>query len=75
MRLHCRCVGVRHHQSGTDTALGADSAEDVSPSGALIVGRTRTCAALGPSARDLVLLSDPRFVLWDGSPPPRRIRF
>ena len=42
---------------------GADGAEDVGRAGALVARRRGTRAAAGPSAGDLVLLSDPRLVL------------
>ena len=41
----------------------ADSSEDIGRSSALIAGSARAGAALGPSARDLVLLADARLIL------------
>jgi hypothetical protein len=42
--------------------FGADGAEDVGRSGALIVWGRGPCAALGPAPRDLVLLADAGFI-------------
>ena len=69
MSLHGLGVAARQDEGRPDAALRTDGAEDVGRLGALIMGGAGTGAALGPAPRDLVLLPDPRFVLWDGSPP------
>ena len=63
MQVHCFGVASRQDQGRALALLGAHGTEDVGRSGALIAGSTRTGAAFGPSARDLVLLADTRFVL------------
>ena len=55
---------LQGQDEGGALALGrADGAEDVGRGGALIAGRGGARAAAGPSAGDLVLLSDPGFIL------------
>ncbi len=56
---HGLCVAAGQHQAGALALLGADGAEDVGRSGALIARCRGAGAALGPPAGDLVLLSDP----------------
>jgi hypothetical protein len=56
---HGLCVAAGQHLA----FFGADSTENVDRAGALIVRRTWSCAALGPSASDLVLLPDAGFIL------------
>src|ERR1700690_681100 len=58
-------LGIAPWQDETDTLalLRTDRAEDVGPLGSLIVRRAGPCSALGPTARDLVLLANPGFVL------------
>ena len=63
MPLHGLGVAARQNETGTDPAFGADSAEDVGRLGALVMGCLRPRATLRPAARDLVLLTDARFVL------------
>ena len=63
MQVHRLGIAGWHNQGRALALLGADGAEDVGGSGALIAGCARTGAALGPAARDLVLLADARFVL------------
>jgi len=62
MQVHHRGVAPRQDQPYRLAFLGADSAEDVGGSGALICRRGRTTATPGPAAGDLVLLTDPGFV-------------
>lgn len=61
--LKVTSAGMGQDQRRPDAALGADGAEDVGGLGTLVVGRPRTATAPGPAAGDLVLLTDPRFVL------------
>ena len=63
MRLHGVGIAPGHDQARA-LALGwADSSKYVGRFGPLIVGRSRSCSALGPAASDLVLLAYPGFVL------------
>ena len=71
--VHGIGVAPRHDEGGGFSVPGADRAEDVCGTGALVVWSRRSRSTLGPATCDLVLLPDPGFVLWDGSPPPRRI--
>ena len=63
VQVHCLGVAGRQDQGRALALLGADRAEDVGGGGALIAGRTWACAALRPSAGDLVLLADASLVL------------
>ena len=63
MQVHGFGIAGGHDEGRTLALLGADGSEDVGGSSALIAGRARSGAALGPSARDLVLLADARLVL------------
>ncbi len=63
MPLHGLGVAARQNETGSDPAFGADGAEDVGRLGALVMGCLRPRAAPGPTARDLVLLPDPRLIL------------
>ena len=63
VQVHCLGVAGRQDQGCALALLGADRAEDVGGGGALIAGRTWACAALRPSAGDLVLLADASLVL------------
>lgn len=58
VQVHRLGVAGGQDQGRTLALLRADGAEDVGGSGALIAGRTRASAALGPPAGDLVLLAD-----------------
>ena len=58
MQVHCLGVAGRQDQGGTLALLGADRAEDVGGSSALISRSAGTGTALGPAAGDLVLLAD-----------------
>ena len=59
---HHRGVAPGQYQSRSLTFLGADGAEDVGRSGALIARRRRPRAAQCPAPGDLVLLPDPSLV-------------
>ena len=63
MQRHRRGRASGQNQGGPFGLGRADGAEDVGRAGALIAWRGRARAAAGPSAGDLVLLSDPGFVL------------
>ena len=63
MQVHRLHIAGGQDQGGALALLRADGTEDVGRGGALIAGSARAGAALGPSARDLVLLADARFVL------------
>lgn len=60
---HGLAVAARHDKARALAALWADSAEDVSGLGPLIVRRRRPCPAPRPTSGDLVLLTHPRLVL------------
>ena len=62
MQVHRLGVAGGQDQGRTLALFRADGAEDVGGSGALVAGRTRTRAPLGPPAGDLVLLADTRLV-------------
>ena len=62
VQVHRCCIASRQDESRTFALLGADRTEDIGRGGALVLRRRRPRAALGPSARDLVLLPDPGFV-------------
>lgn len=63
VQVHRFGVAGRQNQGSALTLLGADRAEDVGGSGALISGGAWAGAALGPTTSDLVLLADPSLVL------------
>jgi hypothetical protein len=63
MQVHRFGIAGGQDQGCALAFLRTDRAEDVGGGGALIAGRARTGAALGPSACDLVLLADARLVL------------
>jgi hypothetical protein len=58
VQIHCLSVAGRQDQGRALALVRADRAEDVGRSGALIAWGDRTSAALGPSAGDLVLLTN-----------------
>jgi hypothetical protein len=63
MGVHRFGIAPRQNQTDALALLRTDGAEDIGPLGALIVRRAGSCSALGPAARDLVLLADAGFVL------------
>ena len=63
MQVHRLGVAGGQDQGRALALLRADRTEDVGRGGALIPGRARAGAALGPPAGDLVLLADARLVL------------
>ena len=63
MQVHRLGVASRQDQGGALALLRADRAEDVGGGSALVTGRARAGAALGPAAGDLVLLANTRLVL------------
>ena len=60
---HGMGVAIGHDQSGALAPDRTDGAEYIGPFGALIVRRARPRSPPRPPARDLVLLTDPCFVL------------
>ena len=62
MQVHRLAVASWQDQGRTFALLGADRAEDVGGSGALVAGCTWASAALRPPAGDLVLLADPSLI-------------
>ncbi len=66
MEGHGFGIASRQHQARALAFLGADGAEDVGRTGALILGRGWPGAALGPAAGDLVLLPDAGFIPRSG---------
>ncbi len=63
MQVHRFGIAGGHDEGRTLALLRTNGSEDVGGSSALIAGRARSGAALGPSARDLVLLADARLIL------------
>ena len=63
MQVHRFGIAGGHDEGRAFALLGTNGSEDVGRSSALIAGGARSGAALGPSARDLVLLADARLVL------------
>ncbi len=63
MEGHRLGVAAGQDQAGTGAFGRADGPEDIGRACPLVVGRTGPCSAPGPPARDLVFLSEPRFVL------------
>ena len=63
MQVHRVGIAERQDEACRLTFLRADRTEDIGRFGALIVRRRGPRSALGPSPRDLVLLSDPSLVL------------
>ncbi len=62
MEVHRRGVAFGQDEPGSLALLGADGAEDIGRSGALVVGGRRPAAAQRPAAGDLVFLADPGLV-------------
>jgi hypothetical protein len=63
VQVHRLGVASGQDQRRALALLWADWAEDVGGGGALVAGRARTGAALGPAAGDLILLADTSLVL------------
>src|SRR4030095_1406606 len=63
MSLHGGGVAPGHDEAGAFALHRADGAEDVRRDRALVMRRCGACPPSGPSAGQLVLLPDPRFVL------------
>ena len=62
MQGHRLRVAAGQYKPGALALLGADRAEDIGRGRALIFRRRRARSALGPAARDLVLLPNAGFV-------------
>ena len=58
VQVHRLGIAGRQDQGRALALFRADRTEDVGGGGALITGRARTGAALGPAAGDLVFLAD-----------------
>lgn len=63
VRLHGGRVAPGHDQARPLALPGTDRAEDIGGLRSLVMRRRRPGAAQGPAAGDLVLLTDPGFVL------------
>ena len=63
VQVHRLGIASRQDERCTLAKRGTDGSEDVGRGSALIAGCARPCAALGPSAGDLVLLADARLIL------------
>ena len=63
MQVHCLGIASGQDQGCTLARLWADGTEDIGRGGALIAGSAWAGAALGPPARDFVLLTDTSLVL------------
>jgi len=62
VEVHRLGIASWHDERRALAVLGTDRAEDVGRGGSLVFRRARARAALGPAARDLVLLADARLV-------------
>jgi hypothetical protein len=62
VEIHRLRIAAWHDERRTLAVLGTDRAEDIGGGGSLVFRRARARAALGPAARDLVLLADARLV-------------
>ena len=62
MQVHRLGVAARHDEGGAFALLRTDRAENIGRGGSLVAWRARPRSTLGPTARDLVLLADPRLV-------------
>ena len=62
MQVHDVGIAFRQNERRALAFLGRDRAEDIGRRGSLIVRRAWPRAAFRPSSRDLVLLTDARFV-------------
>lgn len=63
MQRHRGGIAARQHKTGCRTARRTNRAKDIGRTGALIVGCGGPRSSLGPSPRDLVLLTDPSLIL------------
>ena len=63
MPLHGLGVAAGQNEGRADAALGTDGAENIGGGRALILGRAGSGPAWRPAPRDLVFLTDPRFIL------------
>ena len=80
VKVHRLGVATRHDERGAFAFLRTDRAENVGRGGPLVARGAWARAALGPTARDLVLLPDPRprrrtrvLSRWDRRPSSRPI--
>jgi len=62
VEIHRLCIAAWHDERRALAVLGTDRAEDIGGGGSLVFRGARARAALGPAARDLVLLADARLV-------------
>jgi hypothetical protein len=62
VEVHRFGVAPGHDERRALAIPGTDRPEDIGRGGSLVVRRGRARAALGPAARDLVLLADARLV-------------
>jgi hypothetical protein len=62
VQVHGLGVTARHDERGALAILRTDRPEDIGRRCSLILGSARARTAFGPSARDLVLLADARFI-------------
>lgn len=63
MHLHGFGIGARQNQSGAFVAGRADGAEEVGPSGALVMRLAWPRTPLGPLVDETIFLPDARFVV------------
>ena len=63
MGIHRLGIAPGQHEADALALFRTDRAKDVGPLGGLVVRRDGPGSTLGPTARDLVLLADPGFVL------------
>jgi len=63
MKVHGGGVTPWQDQGCADAARGADGAEDIDRTGALVMGGRGAGSPFRPAPGDLVLLADPGFVL------------
>jgi hypothetical protein len=73
VQLHGMGAGIGKSQSGISAIGRTNGAEQAGVLVALIGWLTWPCSPLCPLPNNAVLLANAGFVLWDGSPPPRRI--
>ena len=62
VEIHRLRIASWHDERRALAVLGTDRAEDIGRGGSLVFRGARARAALGPAARDLVLLADARLV-------------